>query len=214
MVICPSCGSSRIRNDYKPAPFFLRILGIRGLLCDNCNYPFRAFSLLPPKNRRPQHHKHKADVFNSAPVVDLARIRQSQPAETPELRLVTPPQERLEFVVSASSPTSAQVRIVTDHIAPARTDLRTEVTRIHAQGLKEREPRNGKSPKQTAQSVETASSQICPGCGSRNVKRRHRNLLERTLLSFSAHKAYTCRNCSTSFYAKGENHESHPSAIG
>src|SRR5690349_9053716 len=127
MVVCPSCGSSRIRNDYKPAPIWLRLMGVRGLLCDNCNFPFRAFSPLPPKTRRPRHSPRKADVFTPAPVIDLTQIRQSSLAEKSDVRattppeklglkVVTPPAEKFGFLSSSAAPGSGG--IITAHIAP------------------------------------------------------------------------------------------------
>jgi hypothetical protein len=47
------------------------LLGVRTLLCDNCNFEFRAFSPFPPKSSRHRRQKRKADVFNNAPAVDL-----------------------------------------------------------------------------------------------------------------------------------------------
>lgn len=227
MVVCPSCGSSRIRNGYKPAPFWLRVIGVRGLLCDSCNFPFRAFSPLPPKSRRPHYAQRKADIFNPAPVVDLTQIRQNSPAEKPgsqvltpqiekpELRVVVAPSEKLEpkamgspvekfEFVAASSSTRTPARVVTDHIAPVRNDLRTEITRMHAQGARKIVRVPAPPP---AQPATISKSQNCPECNSRNIKRRHRNFLERTLLTYSEHKAYTCRDCGASFYAKSEERE-------
>lgn len=209
MVTCPSCGSSRIRNDYKPAPFYLRIFGIRALLCDHCNYPFRAFSPLPPKTRRPRAFTQKADVFNHAPTVDLAGIRQRPGAEQSELKLTNSPQEKLDFIVSASSATSQEVRIITEQITPVRSNLRTEITRVHVQEAKKHQ--NGAS---LAQPEPASLSQACPECDSRNVKRRHRNFFERTFLAFTEHKAYACRSCGASFYARNEKPQSHPSTVG
>ncbi len=220
MVVCPSCGSSRIRNGYKPAPFWLRVIGIRGLLCDSCNFPFRAFSPLPPKSRRPQHTQRKADVFNSAPLVDLSQIQQKPVLEKHSASVATPPMERLElkvapapveklaFATSSSAPSSgpSSARFVTDHTAPARSNLRTEITKIKPQGTTE----IIKLPH--AQPASNSSSQTCPECNSRNIKRRRRNFLERTLLTFSEHKAYSCRGCGASFYAKNEEREARADA--
>ncbi len=180
MVVCPSCGSSRIRNGYKPAPFWLRVIGMRGLLCDNCNFPFRAFSPLPPKSRRPQHAQRKADVFNSAPVVNLSQVRQKPVLEKHEVNVVTSPMERLELKVtmpsveklkfitpSSSAPSSAQV--VTDHIAPAHNNLRTEITKINAQsaqGIIEGLPLSTATHEQSAPN---SPLQTCPECNSRNL---------------------------------------------
>jgi rubredoxin len=209
MVTCPSCGSSRIRNDYKPAPFYLRIFGIRSLLCDHCNYPFRAFSPLQPKTRRPRAFTQKADVFNPAPNVDLAQIKQAPVIEKPEFGRSNSPQEKLDLTPTAYLPASQQVQIVTDQIMPVRNDLRTEITRVHSQGAKRRS--NGKHAVQFEQA---SSSQVCPECDSRNVKRRHRNFFERTFLFFTEHKAYSCRNCGASFYARNEKHQSQASTVG
>lgn len=209
MVTCPSCGSSRIRNDYKPAPFFLRIFGIRGLLCDHCNYPFRAFSPLPPKTRRPRALTQKADVFNAAPTVDLAQISRNPMADKSELKVMLQPQKRLDFIVSASSPATQEMQIITEQITPVRHDLRTEITRVSAQGVKSRQ-----NERHQAQPEPSSSSQACPECDSRNVKRRHRNFFERTFLSFTEHKAFACRSCGASFYARNEKHQSHPSTVG
>lgn len=207
MVTCPSCASSRIRNDYKPAPFYLRLFGIRGLLCDHCNYPFRAFCLLPPKTRRPRVFMQKADQFSSTPAVDLNELRAASPPEKKaDLKPSASAPEKLGFVVSTSSPDSQEVRIITEQITPVRNDLRTEVTRVHVQEAK---------PMPSDRPVDSSSSaQICPECSSRNVKRRHRNLLERAALSFTDHKAYSCRNCGASFYARGEKAQSQASIVG
>lgn len=228
MVVCPSCGSSRIRSDYKPAPFFLRLIGVRGLLCDNCNFPFRAFSMLPPRSRRPHHAQRKADIFNPAPVPalvsDPALVRQNSaaektasgltpPVEKPEPRLqpaaerlnlglAQPATDKADFAIS-SAPSS--LRVVTDHIAPVRNDLRTQITRIHAQGARRADAPSEVQPPSPAPST---PPQICPECNSRRIKRRRRNFIERSLLSFSEHKAYTCRDCGASFYARREERES------
>jgi hypothetical protein len=42
---CPKCRSSRIRKGYKPTPFLLRLVGLRHLLCNDCNLLFTGFSV-------------------------------------------------------------------------------------------------------------------------------------------------------------------------
>lgn len=42
---CPKCHSSRIRKGYKPTPFLLRLVGLRHLLCNDCNLLFTGFSV-------------------------------------------------------------------------------------------------------------------------------------------------------------------------
>ena len=51
---CPKCGSRRIRRGYDPTPWFMRLFGIRRLLCDHCNWLFTGFGILlsPRKTKR------------------------------------------------------------------------------------------------------------------------------------------------------------------
>lgn len=74
MATCPSCGSKRLGEGYRTAPLPMRLVGIRTLLCDNCNYEFRAFSPFPPKRPKSRRSKRKADVFNAGPQVDLKTL--------------------------------------------------------------------------------------------------------------------------------------------
>jgi len=90
MALCPSCGSARLRNGYRTAPFPLRLVGIRTLLCDYCNYEFRAFSPFPPKSSRHRQQKRKADVFNSAPAVDLHALAEAGSPVAPARRAPAP----------------------------------------------------------------------------------------------------------------------------
>lgn len=83
MAVCPSCSSSRVRSGYRPVPFPLRILGIRELLCDNCNYLYRAFSPLPPKKPQRHHHDRKADVFAPGAAVDLQTLKRPATGSAP-----------------------------------------------------------------------------------------------------------------------------------
>ena len=62
MGSCPSCGSSRLRAGYHHVALPFRLLGIRQLLCDDCNLLYRAFSPLPPRSRK-RPSSPKADTF-------------------------------------------------------------------------------------------------------------------------------------------------------
>src|SRR5690349_14116799 len=69
---CPRCKSERIQRDYDDAVFFLRIVGMHKLLCNNCGLVFKAFDPKgthrrapaqtdkPARNRRraPRYHVH------------------------------------------------------------------------------------------------------------------------------------------------------------
>lgn len=205
MVICPSCGSSRTRNDYKPAPIFMRVVGVRALLCDNCNYQFRAFSPIPPKSRRPRHTTRKADVFNSAERVDLGQLNFNMPPSErlePKLTLpVTPKTSKplqmpKPMQISLAVASQSRSGVVIDQIAPVRRDLRTEITKLYAQEA------NAEFREKSKTEVGSSLSLTCPECGSHNVKRRKRNVFERVFLSITDHKPYVCRKCETDFYSK------------
>lgn len=219
MVTCPSCGSSRIRNDYKPAPIVLRVIGIRALLCDNCNFQFRAFSPLPPKSRRPRNPTRKAELFpaaESVPVgkVDLEKLDFSAPStEKREPKLALPlsakpsssiqPMQMGVAVAAGQNQPGIVSGVVMDQIAPARQDLRTEITRLYTQGANTERAANANQVfQQVGQEDGNSSVLACPECESHNVKRRKRNLFEKTFLSFTDHKPYVCRKCEAAFYVK------------
>lgn len=50
---CPRCQSERIQRDYDDAVFFLRIVGMHKLLCNNCGLVFKAFDPLGANKREP-----------------------------------------------------------------------------------------------------------------------------------------------------------------
>ena len=217
MLVCPSCGSSRIRNGYKPAMFVLRIVGIRALLFDNCNYPFQAFSPFPPKTRRPKQFA-KADVFPVAPAVDLEQLKPTLPVAQPQgLKLVPPvsakpvqsrqPEPQPASVSAAvMAPSEPAAKVVVDCVAPARQGLRTEITKLCAQRVQEQ-------PEELPQVIHQTSL-ACPECQSRNVKRRRRNFFERIFLAFTDHKPYICRNCDAVFYSKSSEQDDGAHRVG
>ncbi|MGH9803339.1 MAG: hypothetical protein ACRD82_23495 [Blastocatellia bacterium] len=212
MVICPSCGSSRIRNDYKPAPLILRVTGIRALLCDSCNFQFRAFSPISPKSRRPRHTTRKADVFNSAETVDPDKLNFNPPPTTerrePKLKLPisTKPGHSLQTMPMgvAVATVQPQPRIAVEQVAPVRRDLRTEITKLYAQEAKVESGTKTRGADRAELGFTVLS---CPECGSQNIKRRKRNFFERVFLSLTDHKPYVCRKCDNSFYSKSPEQE-------
>jgi hypothetical protein len=50
---CPRCKSERIQRDYDDAVFFLRMVGMHKLLCNNCGLVFKAFDPKGTHRRRP-----------------------------------------------------------------------------------------------------------------------------------------------------------------
>jgi hypothetical protein len=196
MVVCPSCGSSRIRNDYKPAPLALRAFGIRALLCDHCNRQFRAFSPAAPKSHAPRRARHQSDVFNPAPPVDLNQLNQNSVSSNQE----QPPKIRLNRFARTAEP---QPTVVGEIVTSDRPDLRTEITKLHEQSAK-----TMLNPGKPAQQLKSGNAVVCPQCGSQDLKQRHRSGLERTVFSITDHKAFTCLVCHASFYARLEEEES------
>lgn len=184
MVICSSCGSSRIRNDYRPAPLILRMIGIRALLCDHCNRQFRAFSLRSPHPHPHPRAARKADVFApGAAEVDLEGLRMeaaSAPAETRDPRLGI----GSETVASGAGLPAGELRRRIDmmHERAGEAEFReVEVAGIGAE-----------------------SDPCCPDCGSPDVRKRHRTGVERAVFSLTDHKAYACVSCGAHFYAREE----------
>jgi len=57
---CPRCKSERIQRDYDDAVFFLRMVGMHKLLCNNCGLVFKAFD---PKGT---HRRAPADTGKQA----------------------------------------------------------------------------------------------------------------------------------------------------
>jgi hypothetical protein len=180
MALCPACGSSRVRNDYKPAPLALRIFFVRALLCDHCNYQFKVFSFAGAPTRSQQRSAGKPAVFNPplARDVDLTRLKEGA--------------TRLESRARQDQPRSQ-----------IQHDLRTEITRLQAQeennqphlnSLDQELPRVGASP-------------VCTHCASTNVKRRRRTTFERMVFSATDHKAFTCCSCGETFYSKVDDDE-------
>lgn len=189
MVVCPSCGSSRIRDDYKPAPFALRVVGIRALLCDHCNRQFRAFSPVPPRSRVSHQTKREIDVLDTAQAFDQPVI---EPSQEHPLRI---------SLNRFATPAESQDTVSGELVTPVQNNLRTEITKLNEQAARELtdEPTQEPTPQ---------SSVNCPECGSNSVRRRHRSGLERAVFSFSQHKAFICRSCSATFYARLEKDQS------
>ena len=50
---CPRCKSERIQRDYDDAVFFLRMVGMHKLLCNNCGLVFKAFDPRGTHQRAP-----------------------------------------------------------------------------------------------------------------------------------------------------------------
>ena len=216
MILCPACRSSRIRNDYKPAPLVLRIFFIHALLCDHCNHQFKAFSFAGAPSRSQRHLARKAAISNQASAVDLTKLNAVANGVKRSESLVQQQQPRrltIDLVaLRLQSKTQQEVlgAIVIDQNALARYVLRTEITKLHAQGAKDQCYLKNSERGRPAPSA----TPICTHCGSTDVRRRRRKLLERIAFSVSHHKAFTCRSCGETFYSKVEDDGNKSGAIG
>lgn len=200
MAVCPSCKSTRIRNDYKPAPIWLRVLGIRALLCDHCNRQFRAFQLRAPRGGRPRSVKRMRGAEAEVELNSLRRsVAEAQNEKVESLDRVT-----LSLHPERSAETVREVagEVVTGPGLPASRDIRTQVLRLHAQGENVMVER----PLVPAVPAPAESNGLprCSACDSKNVRRRRRTTLERATLTLANLKAFNCRDCGASFYAKYE----------
>jgi transcription initiation factor TFIIIB Brf1 subunit/transcription initiation factor TFIIB len=64
---CPRCKSERIQRDYDDAIFFLRVVGMHKLLCNNCGLVFKAFDPKGTHRRRPTDQDKPARNRRRAP---------------------------------------------------------------------------------------------------------------------------------------------------
>ena len=64
---CPRCKSERIQRDYDDAVFFLRVVGMHKLLCNNCGLVFKAFDPKGTHRRRPTDQDKPARNRRRAP---------------------------------------------------------------------------------------------------------------------------------------------------
>ncbi len=178
MKVCPSCGSSKIRNGYLRPPLLLRLLFIREFLCEGCNREFRTFALHPAKSRGVRMRR-KANRFNQAPAVDLSLLNQAarnvKPAATPTFNCdpvaITPP-TRME---------QAEMRLPVGQRPSTAATLRP-----------------------TKKRPSSHADRPCPHCGAHDTRRRHRQIWERMVLYFTEIRTYSCQSCGASFYARRE----------
>lgn len=61
---CPRCKSERIQRDYDDAVFFLRMVGMQKLLCNNCGLVFKAFDPLGMQKRAPSEKVKQKQARN------------------------------------------------------------------------------------------------------------------------------------------------------
>lgn len=64
---CPRCKSRRIQHGFNDAPLGLRLVGIRELLCNNCNLEFKGFALPGSLKRVPSSREESSVNRRRAP---------------------------------------------------------------------------------------------------------------------------------------------------
>ena len=79
MQICPRCGSTRVRHGYGRERFGLRLIGVRELLCNQCNLSFTRF-VLPGMMPKSSHHSKKRRNHEAKDVIPPASAQSTAPA--------------------------------------------------------------------------------------------------------------------------------------
>ena len=98
MQICPRCGSTRVRHGYGRERFGLRLIGVRELLCNQCNLSFTRF-VLPGMMPKSSHHSKKRRNHEAKDVTPPA----SAPSTAPASEQSNPP-----ISPQSTAPVSAQ----------------------------------------------------------------------------------------------------------
>ena len=95
---CPRCKSNRIRQGYRPTPFFRKLIFRFNLLCNDCNWEFVGFAI-PGTVSSKTKRKKKTEQFDEPPKfesnlklvndqsdkIDGAEILQSENLENGEI---------------------------------------------------------------------------------------------------------------------------------
>ncbi len=187
MLVCRSCGSSKIRSGYHPPPLPLRLLFVRTVLCDHCNAQYRAFLLRAPDTGRERRKSHQTtESFNpTQSSIDLNRLNQSVAATA---RASDERKER-----------SLNLTIMTENSKPADSAPGFK----HPATTAEKHSTDSDSAEESKiVSLRQKSCPPCPRCQSVHTRRRHRNSLERFFLLFTDNRPFACEACGKRFYAQ------------
>jgi|ERR1051326_1338597 transposase-like protein len=94
MQTCPRCGSNRVRHGYGRERFGLRLIGVRELLCNQCNLSFTRFVIPGTMPKSGRHSKKSGHSETKEPITAEPPIEESTSAEsnTTEPTIVEPGQ--------------------------------------------------------------------------------------------------------------------------
>lgn len=203
MVTCPACKSSKLYQGYRRPSFLARALRLHEYLCEQCNLQFQAFALRSPRRKRRRMRPHDAQY-----VMPLTSHLVQQSASTPAAGTTPPPDTgeapainpvpAIKPAKAASPPRAADVAISarkpvlpeqSQPAPPPKPPSAPTLTLSDLQGHAERREHH-------------RSRHLCPQCGAMDTERRRRRLWERVVFAFSDIRAYNCRICGHSFYAR------------
>jgi transposase-like protein len=189
MATCPACKSSKVYQGYRRTSLIGRIFRVHEYLCEHCNLQFQAFSLRPPRPKKRRHTRSNDEQF-TAFVKNTARA-EAAPGLASSAR-------------AASAANLAQVNVAAAPPAMSNQSAQSNEQGAEAETARPQTPSWNLSDLQEQQSKRSShrSRHVCPQCGSTDTERRRRRLWERVAFYFSDIRAYTCRICGTSFYAR------------
>lgn len=182
MVRCPGCKSGKVYEGYRKPSLLARSFRFHEYLCEHCNLQFQAFSLFSPRKKKRRTQKSQEELFE-------AFIKKTdEPIVQPSASISRPASKTVNQVRAGVTTT---VSVTTNNQSSDQEQPKPGTVKMHLSDLQQ----------QTSQRPHR-SRHVCPQCGSIDTERRRRRLWERIVFSFSDVRAYNCRICGTSFYAR------------
>jgi transposase-like protein len=187
MPTCPACKSSKVYEGYRRTSLIGRLLRVHEYLCEHCNLQFQAFSLRSPRAMK-RRSRSSDEQFSNFIVKDINK--HPSPPKQP-----TADQAAVSHTSAAGHP-----RAEVAPQPPARSDARAAADRPEQPGGS---ALNLSALQEKAQHRRSHRSRhVCPQCGATDTERRRRRLWERVAFYFTDVRAYACRICGSSFYAR------------
>lgn len=178
MVRCPVCKSGKVYQGYRKPSFILRFFRIHEFLCEYCNLQFQAFALREPRRKKRRQPGSHEEEFNRAI---------NQPLDSPRVA-----QPRAVQQMAAATSQTGVGPVAASHQSERQETPQKAGALLNLSAL----------PEQTPHHRSHRSRHVCPQCGSTDTERRRRRLWERIAFFFTDIRAYVCRICGASFYAR------------